>query len=423
LIMDGQLVQEAQFGDVVEIIIARTGFYIESGGQVSDNGYIRGTDWEIEITDIRRPAPGLIVHLGEVIRGKPKTGDKSVAEVDKNRRHDIMRNHTATHLMHAALHRVLGDHARQAGSLVAPDHLRFDFNHSEAMTPVQIEQVEKIVNDAIAADMPVQSTIKGREQAIAEGAMALFGEKYGDTVRTITISNPDEEATPIQGNPHSYELCGGTHLDRTSDIGVFLITSEASAAAGIRRIEAVTGRGAYDLISRRFKAMKNVASKLKSGVDEFPVKVDALQDELFFSKKQVASLRQSLAAQEIEKQINQNVVLIKDVNLLAMNLAVLGEIDADTLRFATDKFREHYNTAGTIVAGGIVNDKPMVFAAITNDLVARGLNAGELVKFVAAPLGGSGGGKPTLAQAGGKDASKLPEALASVKGWVEGQLK
>ena len=423
LIRDGQLVQDAQFGDVVEVIIPRTGFYIESGGQVSDNGYIRGSHWEIEITDIRKPAPGLIVHLGEVISGKPKVGDGAVAEVDKNRRHDIMRNHTATHLMHTALHHVLGDHARQKGSLVAPDHLRFDFNHSEAMTPEQIEQVEKLVNGAIAADMPVQSRIKPREEAIAEGATALFGEKYGETVRTITISNIVDEKVPAHGNPYSYELCGGTHLERTSDVGIFLITSEGSAAAGIRRIEAVTGRGAYDLISRRFKAFRTVALKLKSGVDEFPVKVDTLQEELSAVKKQVASLRQNLAAQEIDKQLKQNTIDVLDIKVCTLNLVNLGEIDADTLRFATDRFRENYNTNGAIVAGGIVNDKPMVFAAITNDLVVRGLNAGELVKFVAAPLGGSGGGKPTLAQAGGKDAGKLPEALASVKGWVESKLK
>jgi alanyl-tRNA synthetase len=424
LIVDGQPASEAQFGEAVEVVIPRTGFYIESGGQVSDHGYIRGADWEIEITDIRRPAPGLIVHLGEVISGKPKVGDKAAADVDENRRHDIMRNHTATHLMHAALHQVLGDHARQRGSLVAPDHLRFDFNHPEAMTPEQIEQVEKLVNDAIAADMSVQPRVKAREEAIAEGAMALFGEKYGETVRTITIGEPEDGARSAhQARPHSYELCGGTHLERTSDIGVFLITSEGSAAAGIRRIEAVTGRGAYALITKRFKALKTVAAKLKSSVDEFPAKVDALQEEISIAKKQVASLRQSLATQEIDKQISQNVLDVGDIKVRALNLVILGEIDADTLRFATDRFRELYPTGGTIVAGGIVNDRPMVFAAITSDLVSRGFNAGDLVKFVAAPMGGSGGGKPTLAQAGGKDAAKLPEVLASVRAWVEGKLK
>jgi alanyl-tRNA synthetase len=420
LIVDGRSVTAAQFGDVVEVVIPHTGFYIESGGQVSDNGYIRNADWEIEVTEMRRPSPGLIVHIGEVISGKPKVGDMAVAEVNKTRRHDIMRNHTATHLMHAALHQVLGDHARQAGSLVAPDHLRFDFNHPEAMTSEQIERVEKLVNDAIAEDMYVLSRIKAREEAIAEGAMALFGEKYGETVRTITIGTEETSAVSTQLRPHSYELCGGTHLDRTSDVGVFIITSEGSAAAGVRRIEAVTGRGAYDLVAKRSRLLKQTAGILKSSLDEIPQKVDALQEELIMAKKQVANLRQKLITQEVEKQIAQNTFDVKGIHVLTLNL---GEIDADTLRSTTDIFREHVDTSGAIVAGGIVNDKPMVFAAVTDDLVKRGITAGELVIFVAAPLGGSGGGKSTLAQAGGKDASKLPEALDSVKGWVESKLK
>jgi alanyl-tRNA synthetase len=417
LVINGETVTDAQFGDAVEVVIPSTGFYIESGGQVADNGYIRGLEWEIEISDVRRPAPGLIVHLGEVIRGKPKVGDMAVAEVDKNRRRDIMRNHTATHLMHAALHQVLGDHARQAGSLVAPDHLRFDFNHPEAMSPAQIELVEKLVNEAIAADMSVRSRIKPREEAIAEGAMALFGEKYGETVRTITIGDEGDPVRSSLDKPHSYELCGGTHLERTSDIGAFLITSEGSVAAGIRRIEAVTGRGAYELIAKRSRLLKQVAGVLKSSLEEIPQKVEILQAELAAARKQVTAFQQKITAQKVE---DSAVTVVKGVRILTLNL---GEVDAETLRYATDKFRERFETSGTIVASGIVNDRPMVFAAVTNDLVARGINAGELVKFVAAPLGGSGGGKPTLAQAGGKDAGKLPEALASVQGWVESKLK
>jgi alanyl-tRNA synthetase len=230
---------------------------------------------------------------GEVVSGQPRVGDLAIAEVDMNRRHDIMRNHTATHLLHAGLHQVLGEHARQAGSLVAPDRLRFDFNHPEAMTPEQIERVERIVNDAIAADMEVIPKLKSREDAISEGAMALFGEKYGETVRTVTITLPSDvaalEVQEIIAHPtavmerlpkYSYELCGGTHLERTSDVGAFLILSEGSAAAGVRRIEAVTGRGAYDLIAHRFKLLKQTASALKSSLEEVPFKVESLQDEV-----------------------------------------------------------------------------------------------------------------------------------------------
>ncbi|MFH1906304.1 MAG: alanine--tRNA ligase, partial [Chloroflexota bacterium] len=214
LVVEAQSVSEAQFGDKVEIFLPRTRFYIESGGQVADTGYIRGNDWEIEISDLRRTSAGVIVHVGEVIRGRPKVGDMAVAEFDLNRRHDIMRNHTATHLLHLALRKVLGEHARQAGSLVAPDRLRFDFNHPEAMTPEQIERVEKLVNEAVAADMTVAREISSREQAIAGGALALFGEKYGEEVSTITIA----EGSGAEER-HSYELCGGTHLDRTGDVG------------------------------------------------------------------------------------------------------------------------------------------------------------------------------------------------------------
>ena len=311
LVVDGQSVDSVSFGDTVEVILPKTGFYIESGGQVSDTGYIRSLpspsrrgaggegSWEIEITEMRKPSAGIIVHVGEVVSGQPKVGDKAMAEMDMPRRHDIMRNHTATHLMHAALHQVLGDMARQAGSLVAPDRLRFDFTHPEAMTSEQIERVEKIVNDAVAADMAVMPKEKPREEAIKEGAMALFGEKYGETVRTMTIA-PDAEH-----ERYSYELCGGTHLERTSDVGAFLITSEGSAAAGIRRIEAVTGRGAYELIARRFKTLKQTAGLLKSSIEEIPHKVENLQDEIAELKKQLNLMRTELALSKFNQQIRK----------------------------------------------------------------------------------------------------------------------
>ena len=309
----------------------------------------RGPNWEIEITSMRRAAAGVIVHIGEVISGQPKVGDKVIAEVDTARRHDIMRNHTATHLMHAALHQVLGPHAVQAGSLVAPDRLRFDFNHPEAMTPEQIERVEKIVNEAVAADMEVTSRLKARADAIAEGAMALFGEKYGETVRTITIMPLGAEAYDETAVEHptalveqlpkySYELCGGTHLERTSDVGAFIIVSEGSAAAGVRRIEAVTGRGAYELIAHRFKMLKQTASTLKSGIDEVLQKVQTLEEELSEAKKEIASLRIQQALATFTSQLS-NIQTVKDVHVLALEIA---NVDADTLRSLADKFREKY---------------------------------------------------------------------------------
>jgi alanyl-tRNA synthetase len=432
LVVDGKSAVSASFGDQVEVVLPKTGFYIESGGQVNDTGFIRyhpsptgngdGDEggWEIEVIGMRRASAGVLVHVGEVISGQPKVGDKCVAEVDAVRRHDIMRNHTATHLLHAALHQVLGHHARQAGSLVAATHLRFDFNHPDAMTPEQIERVERIVNDAVAADMEVFPRLKSREDAISEGAMALFGEKYGETVRTITISPVGFDAPPEvavvhplaaveQEQKYSYELCGGTHLNRTSDIGVFIITSEGSAAAGIRRIEAVTGRGAYELIQKRFKNLKQAAGALKSSVDEVPVKVEALQDEASELRKELASLRAQSALSNFNLQL-ANVQAVKDVNVLAVDIP---NVDMDTLRMLADKFREKYpkNGAAVLVAG------TTVIATVTEDVVKRGVKAGDLITGI----GGKGGGRPNLAQ--GSLTGDVKEALEKLPKIVEEKVK
>jgi alanyl-tRNA synthetase len=422
----GESVQSASLDDSVEVILPRTGFYVESGGQVDDMGYIRGAGWEIEVSAMRKPSAGVIVHVGTVISGQPKVGDKCVAEVDMGRRHDIMRNHTATHLMHAALHQVLGEHARQAGSHVAPDRLRFDFNHPEAMTPEQIERVERIVNEAVAADMEVFPHLKSREDAIAEGAMALFGEKYGETVRTITIapSGPDMSVEEMVVHPtaavehqhkYSYELCGGLHLDRTSDVGAFIITSESSAAAGVRRIEAVTGRGAYELIVRRFKMLKQTASTLKSSLEEVPLKVESLQDEISDLKKEVANLRAGQALSTFNLQLS-TVQTVKDVNVLALEIP---DSNVDTLRMLADVFREKYPKHGVCVLASVSEDKSMLIAVVTEDLVKRGLKAGDIIQSI----GGKGGGRPNLAQGSLPDAVIVSEAMGKVAKAVEEKLK
>ena len=413
MIENGETISSANPGEQVAVLLPKTGFYVEAGGQVSDTGTIRSTgldaDWEIRVLDMRKPAAGVIVHLGEVVKGHPKVGDPALAQVDIARRHDIMRNHTATHLMHAELRAVLGEHARQAGSLVAPDRLRFDFTHPQAVTPAELEQIEAGVNRAILGGYALNIKTKSLQQALAEGATALFGEKYGEVVRTITIGGED---------PFSYELCGGTHVDETGDIGVFFITSEGSAAAGIRRIEAVTGFGAYELAQQRFQTLKRTASLLATTPEELPTKAENLLEELDQSRKQVAVLRRDLATSEFEQCLD-NVPLIKNVPVLTNQLS---ETDADTLRLMADRFRQHF-PSGVVVLGTVSEDgRPLVIAALSEDLVKRGLHAGELVKFVAEPLGGGGGGRPTLAQAGGKDASSLPQALERVADWVEAKL-
>ena len=413
LAADGQLLNETGAGDRVEVLLPKTGFYVESGGQVSDTGMIRASDrsWEIEITEMRKPSAGVIVHVGEVVFGHPKTDDLAVAAVDIARRHDIRRNHTATHLLHAALHQVLGQKAVQAGSLVAPDHFRFDFNHPEAMKLVQVEQVEKLVNEAVAADYAVTSVSKSRQQAISEGAMALFGEKYGDLVRTITIGDPQSR--------HSYELCGGTHLERTSDVGAFLIVSESSAAAGVRRIEAVTGRGAYELIARRFKLLKQAAGVLKSSVEEVPQKAEQVQEELAAIRKQVAGLKTELAMKLFSNQLS-TAANVNGVHLVAMELPGL---DKETLAQLADTFREKYPDHGICMITTVSAGQIIVMATVTQDLIKQGIKAGDLVGHISRQLGAGGGGAPHLAFGGGRDATKIPAATESVSAWVEGKTK
>ena len=440
LVANGEAVQSASFGDAVEVVLPRTGFYIESGGQVSDEGIIRSLavsksgepEWQIEVREMRRPSAGVIVHVGEVIAGQPRVGDKAIAEVDLPRRHDVMRNHTATHLLHAALHTVLGEHARQAGSLVAPDRLRFDFNHPEAMTAAQLQRVEMIVNDAVTADMEVMPKLKSREDAIAEGAMALFGEKYGETVRTISILSPafageaprgrkhahQEEhasarlmADQEQQNRYSYELCGGTHLERTSDVGVFIIISEGSAAAGVRRIEAVTGRGAYALVRQRLDALEETAAALRTSVEELPAKVDNLQRELASVRRELTELRKQQAMTVLDSRLSQ-AETVDGVTVLALNVP---NTDVDTLRSLGDKFRERYprNGAAMLASGAVL------ISVVTEDLVKRGLKAGDLI----AAIGGRGGGRPNLAQGSLPDGSKVMDALAKMGAAVSARLK
>ncbi len=415
LVSNGVALPQAQSGDAVEVLLPETGFYVESGGQVSDTGSIISMDeprWEIRVEEMRRPAAGVIVHAGKVLRGAPKVGDTAIARVDLQRRRDIMRNHTATHLLHAELHAVLGAHARQAGSLVAPDRLRFDFTHPEALTPEQLEQIEAGVNRNILENYRLNIVQKPLQQAISEGAMALFGEKYGATVRTISIGQDPDPADAF-----SYELCGGTHVDETGDIGLFLITSEGSAAAGIRRIEAVTGRGAYELVQRRFQALKQAAAALATTPEAVPTKVLDLLEDVSESHKQIAHLRREIAVAEFASRL-ENVPQVAGIPVLT---ATITDADAETLRSMTDRFRQQH-PSGVAVFASVSDNKPILVASVSEDLVKRGLSAGELVKHVASPLGGGGGGRPTLAQAGGKDATHLSEALQSVEKWVADKL-
>ncbi|MCW5878679.1 MAG: alanine--tRNA ligase [Anaerolineales bacterium] len=411
LMRDGQPVPQAGPGDTVGVLLPATPFYVASGGQISDTGIIASANeagWRIRVTDTQQPAAGAVVHVGEVVEGSPKVGDAATARVDRARRQDIMRNHTATHLLHAALHQVLGEHARQAGSLVAPDRLRFDFTHPQALTKEELAEIQAKVNHWALDNYPVVIEYKSLDEAKAEGAMALFGEKYGAEVRTVAIG---------EGQPFSYELCGGTHLNQTGDVGLFLLISEGSAAAGIRRIEAVTGRAAYALAEKHHAALSAAARTLKTTPEELPEKALALQSELNRMDKEISEYKLA-RAQEGLQDVLANVPQVAGVPLLT---AVVPEADAEALRGLADRFRQQY-PSGVALLAGLADGRATLIAAITKDLVGRGLHAGELVKLAAAPLGGSGGGKPDLAQAGGDDNGKITEALGQAEAWLKEKL-
>ena len=410
LIVDRQLRLSAKIGDQVEVILPWTGFYLESGGQVDDTGWIRSKiagSWQIRVESMSRPVSGLILHSGRVLQGEPRSGEAAIAEVDITRRWDIMRNHTATHLLHSALHAVLGDHARQAGSLVAPDRLRFDFNHPHIVTGEELERIETFVNEKILGNLDLQIVNKPLKQAISEGAMALFGEKYSEAVRTIRIGD------------FSYELCGGTHLKATNSIGLFTITSEGSAAAGIRRIEAITGRAAFQQAQHQKRLLAQTGQTLATAPDHVVERTQALLDSLELAQKEVAALRTNQVAAQFAEALPKTHE-IAGVRLLA---ARLEGANAEILRHLADQFRERYPEKSVAVLATVEADRPILIAAVSKDLNSRGLRAGDLAGYVARQLGGGGGGKPTLAQAGGKEAGKLEEALRSVAGWVQSNLK
>jgi alanyl-tRNA synthetase len=417
LVKEGRRVSSARVGEKVEVVLPRTCFYIASGGQVADTGVIahfKNADdeqptWEIHVEDMRRPAAGVVVHVGTVKVGTPREGDQAWAGVDQDRRWDIMRNHTATHLLHSELRYFLGEHVRQAGSLVAPDRLRFDFTHNGMLTQEELSRVTRSVNEAILANYEVRVEYLDREAAIQAGAMALFSEKYGATVRTIQIGEPEL---------FSFELCGGTHVPETADIGPFLIVSEEAAAAGVRRIEAVTGRAALDLMQQRLGALENVATYLKANPAEVDRKVLTLLDENDSAQKEITRLRRELMRRDFETLMGK----VEDVNGVPVLAAVVKDVDADALREMTDWFRAR-TPSGVAVLGSVQGNRPHFVASVTDDLVMRGLDASKLVKAVAKVVGGGGGGKPTLAQAGGKDPTRLTEALAQVKPTVVEGLK
>ncbi|MDB5084595.1 MAG: alanine--tRNA ligase, partial [Bacilli bacterium] len=398
LVLGGEVVESAQEGDEVQFVLDRTPFYAESGGQVADRGIVSVMEAaQLQVVNVQKIAGGLHVHFANVISGEVRSGATAQASIDSKNRMEITRNHTATHLLHKALREVLGDHVAQAGSLVEAERLRFDFSHLSAMTKEEIRAVERKVNEQIWTGQQVETRVLPIEQAKQLGAMALFGEKYGDQVRVVSAGD------------YSIELCGGCHVTSTDEIGQFRIVSESSIASGVRRIEAVTGKGAYQYALEQNQLLEEMATKLKASVRDLPVRVDGLQVQVRDANKEIESLRAKMAGYEVKQLLGQ----VQYAGKTPFIAAELSGLDMDGLRAVAEDLRGRMKS-GVIVLGGVHDDKVSFVAAVTKDLIANGYQAGKIVKSVAAIAGGGGGGRPELAQAGGKDPGKVAEALASV---------
>jgi len=399
LYVDGSAVQSADAGDDVVVVLDNTPFYAESGGQVGDAGELRNATTRVVVDDTLKIQADVFGHHGQVVEGTIKVGDVFTAKVDAERRARTVRNHSATHLMHKALREVLGAHVQQKGSLVNAERTRFDFAHTAPMTAQEIRKVEAIVNAEILANADTNAAVMALDDAQKSGAMMLFGEKYGDTVRVLSIGT-------------SKELCGGTHVRRTGDIGLFKIVAESGVAAGIRRVEAVTGDNALHYLQSLETTLTAVAGTLKAAPTEVELRVQAVLDQVRALEKDLTAAKSKLASAQGDELLSQAV----DVKGLKVLAATLAGADAKTLRETMDKLKDKLKTAAIVLAA-VDGDKVQLAAGVTADSIGK-VKAGELVNFVAQQVGGKGGGKPDLAMAGGTDAKGLPAALASVQAWV-----
>jgi len=400
LIVKGQAVDSVKAGQDVEVVLDETPFYGEMGGQVGDTGEIKGARGRIDVTDAVKANHDLIVHRGKVVEGELAVGDKVVAQVNEMRRRAIASNHTATHLLQAALRQVLGKQVRQAGSLVTPDRFRFDFTFMGAPAQEQLLQIQRLVNQKVRENLPVGSRQTDYKHAIEEGALSLSGEIYGEKVRVLEIGRPI----------YSAELCGGTHVSATGEIGLFHIVSEGSIGSGIRRIEAVTGEAAESLAEQRLAVLEAIGKELHASPDETQAKVLALLSELERERKRVQALERELARHSVESLLGQ----VEQVDGVAVLLARVQASNMPALREMGDLLRDKLKSA-VVVLGAVYDDRPNFLVLVTPDLVTRGLHAGKIAQKVAAVTGGGGGGRSEMAQAGGKDKSKLEEALHLVK--------
>lgn len=404
LFVDGKAVDAINAGQEAVVVLDQTPFYAESGGQVGDKGELKGANFSFAVEDTQKYGQA-IGHIGKLAAGSLKVGDVVQADVDEARRARIRLNHSATHLMHAALRQVLGTHVSQKGSLVNDKVLRFDFSHNEAMKPEEIRAVEDLVNTQIRRNLPIETNIMDLEAAKAKGAMALFGEKYDERVRVLSMGD------------FSTELCGGTHASRTGDIGLFRIISESGTAAGVRRIEAVTGEGAIATVHADSDRLSEVAHLLKGDSNNLADKVRSVLERTRQLEKELQQLKEQAAAQESANLSSKAI----DVNGVKLLVSKLSGVEPKMLRTMVDDLKNQLGST-IIVLATVVEGKVSLIAGVSKDVTDR-VKAGELIGMVAQQVGGKGGGRPDMAQAGGTDAAALPAALASVKGWVSAKLQ
>jgi alanyl-tRNA synthetase len=404
LLKAGTAVEQLQAGEGGEVFLEATPFYAESGGQVGDAGELAGPGMRFIVSDTLKRGKAF-AHVGRVVEGRISLGDRLGAQVDVRRRAATVLNHSATHLLHAALRQVLGAHVQQKGSLVAPDRLRFDFAHFQPVTPAELTTIERLVNAQIRANAPAQTAVMEYEQAVASGAMALFGEKYDKDVRVLRIGD------------FSVELCGGTHVGRAGDIGLFKIIAESGVASGVRRIEAITGEKAIDYMEQHEALIRQVAGQLRGSPEEVPEKVRDVLERVRQMEREIRTLKDKLASGS-GVDLAAGAIDVQGVKVVA---AQVEGADSGALRNAVDQLKSRLGSA-VIVLGSIdAQSKVLLVAGVTADQTSR-LKAGELIGSVAAQIGGKGGGRADFAQAGGSDATALPSALAGVEAWVRQRL-
>ncbi|MEJ5299554.1 MAG: alanine--tRNA ligase [Thermodesulforhabdaceae bacterium] len=398
IVCNGQMIEEASAGEQVEIVTRETPFYGESGGQVGDRGTIGGPKGIVDVNDTKKLPGDLIVHIAQIREGQIKVGDEVDLIVYEDLRRDTARHHTATHILHAVLRKVLGDHVRQAGSLVAPERFRFDFTHFKALTEEELQLIEDLVNEEIQRDRPVSVREMAFDEALSSGAIALFEEKYGDRVRLVEIAEL------------SKELCGGTHTGRTSDIGMFFILEETSVAAGVRRIEAVAGRRAIETARNWRKLLKETANLVKSRLDDVPSRIEKLMEHQKLLEKEIERLKQSLIATKSQD-------ILEQPQQIGNITAIIAEVDVEDpkrLREIYDRFKEKYLERSVLVLGSRHEGKALLLVGVSQDFT-KTCHAGNMIKELAEIVGGRGGGRADMAQAGGTQPEKLPDALEKAK--------